>query len=143
MAPEATSPSATASATAAGITVDAWLLERGDCLRRPEGPGEVTVVDRVDCSLAHDAEVTGLTTLPDPPGTPFDGQTIQAAAEVGCNGVFTNYTGETAVMSTGRRSSFIYPSAQDWERDDRAVTFLVEGDIPGSLVGSARKGGAP
>jgi hypothetical protein len=142
-APEASSPSATASATAASIMVDARLLNRGDCLRWPEGPGGATVVDRVDCSLAHNAEVTGRTKLPDPPGTPFDDQAVQAAAEVGCNGVYTDYTGEPAVMSTGRHSSFIYPGAEGWKRDDRAVTCLVEGDIPGSLVGSTRKGGAP
>ena len=138
LAPEAPSPSATGSAATEGSLVDARLLGPGDCLRWPDGTTGVTVVHLVDCSLAHDAEVAGLATLPDSPGTPYDDQAIQAAAEVRCNATFTHYAGEPAVMSADRHSSFIYPGEAGWGEGDRSVTCLVEGDEPGALVGSAR-----
>jgi len=136
-------PSASPTASSAVIErlVDPGALATGDCFAWTDQDGTVSTVRLRDCTVAHDAEVTRLVTLPDPPGTAYDDGVVQAAATTACDAAFTDYTGHPASLSAGGVSSFIYPGQGSWEDGDRVVTCLVEGSEPGALVGSARAEG--
>lgn len=139
--PETVSPAA--SVPPAGATVDVDELEPGDCFAWYGATDEVEAVNAVECAVAHDAEVTGLVELPDPPGAAYDGAAVMAAAEVRCNAVYTEYTGEPALLSTGSASSYIYPGTEGWQQGDRSVVCLAEGEEPGTLTSSLRRTGSP
>ena len=128
---------------APGTMVDVGQLAPGDCFAWSGESDGVAAVNVVDCSLAHDAEVTGITELPDPAGAPYDEAAVTAAAQVRCNAVFTAYAGVPALMSADAGSSFIDPGAEGWQQGDRTVVCLAESETPGSMVGSVRRTAAP
>jgi hypothetical protein len=136
--PETTSPPVEAPA---GATVDVDQLEPGDCFSWIGEADQVATVAAVDCPEAHDAEVTGLVELPDPPDAAYDAEAVIAAAEERCDAAMTGYAGGPAPV--GRRSSYIYPGAEGWQQGDRTVVCLAEGAEAGTLTGSVRATDAP
>ena len=113
-----------------------FSLDVGDCFQDPDQFGEVTDVEIVDCSEAHDNEVYHLFDLPegDFPGN----ATVSTLADEGCSEAFDGYVGIAYAQSR-----FVYttlsPTEESWDRaDDREVVcFLFDINLE-RLTGSAR-----
>jgi hypothetical protein len=102
------------------------VLRVGDCVRTLTGPAGLTpaVVDVVDCTASHTAEVYAVFTLRD--GT-YPGQhQVEAMAERGCDKRFFAYVANS-VSETTLDVYYIYPTAEIWSEDhDREVLCTVE-----------------
>jgi hypothetical protein len=121
-------------------TVSWHELEPGDCFDWPADGQAISDVTLRDCSGTHDVEVVGMAELPDPPGAAYEENAVTAAARLGCDGVYSAYTGQRALASTGSDPEVLYPGSAAWAADERTVVCVAEGEGPGALVGSVRAG---
>ena len=112
----------------------------GDCFNDPSNTDtEVSDVDAVPCSEAHDNEVFHLFDLADGPYPTEAG--IEAAVESQCLPAFDSYVGN-AYESSELFAFPISPTQQSWETfDDREVVCVLYADgtqLVGSMRGSGR-----
>ena len=111
-----------------------FSLEVGQCFDDPDSFGEISDVEIVDCSAAHDNEVFHLFDIP---GDDFPGSdTVSNLAGEGCSNAFAGYVG-TAYQDSDLFLQFLVPSEGSWDQDDREVVcYLYEPGV--RLTGSAR-----
>ena len=111
-------------------------LDVGDCFQDPDGFGEVSDVEIVDCSEPHDNEVFHLFDLAE---GDYPGQaTVSTLADEGCSAAFDGYVG-IAYAESRYVYTTLSPTEESWDRgDDREVVcFLFDINFE-QLSGSAR-----
>lgn len=148
---------AVAVAVAVAVTVasdddgtDYADLVVGDCVRDlasgttgSASTRSVTVVEVVDCSKVHDAEVYAVGAYPGDKATPFPGDAaITTFVTDFCQGrAFESYVGKPRALS-GLVDDNIQPSAVSWKAGRRQVICMAAdptgGDLTGSVKASAR-----
>ena len=124
----------------ARLTVYWHDLEPGDCFSWPEGQ-EISDVTVVDCAEPHDVEVAGTVELTEPPGTAYDEGAVRGMATVRCYDVYSAYTGQRALASTGSDPQVVYPTRDGWSNGGRTAVCLAVGEGEGALIGSVRADG--
>jgi len=112
-------------------------LEVGQCFDEPDSLDEVSNVEIVDCTEAHDNEVYHLFDLPDG-DFPGDIAVGEAAVE-GCLGTFEGYVG-LDYESSALDIRYLIPTADSWsDGDQEVVCYLVDlngAQLTGSMKGS-------
>ena len=121
-----------------GCTGNVFDIAVGECLGEL-GEGEVTDVEKEDCSEPHDSEVYAAFDLPggDYPGV--DG--VQEVAFVGCLERFEGFVGN-AYQSSTLDVTWLAPSPESWSDGDREVICMVYDLEGGKLTGSMEDSGA-
>jgi len=133
---ESSAPAPVISTEAEDGSVWVTDLSASECF---DDAGTEGVVYRAPCNTDHDGEVYAALILP--PG-PYPGdKASEAESEKSCDREYAKYVG-TPVTRTSLEPSFWYPTSDDWENDDRAVTCVVYGPdgelLTGSVKGSKR-----
>lgn len=105
-------------------------------------PGYATGMQRVQCAEPHIWESAGVVQLPQPPGTPYPVDTIEAEVVDACAAAFEAFVGRPLDGSSLSATAF-YPIRDDWEgKDERRVACMVvdpaQPTVTGSLQGSGR-----
>jgi hypothetical protein len=118
-------------------------LREGDCFSEapggPEPPSGNQFVAVVPCATTHTSEAFADVEFPEPSGAEYLGdEALSMRASEECRERFDNYVG-SEYGSSSLQIRYLYPSAEDWELDDRFVTCILvapEG-ISESAKGSA------
>jgi len=136
---EASAASGTSAAAEDPEQVHSLDLNVGDCLTDETSEGSIEEVGVIDCAQPHTGEIYhGFDIAEGPDGQMPD--TIDTDAETGCVEAFAGFVGvpwEQSALSI----SWMQPSPDTWEADDREVLCVVfeDGvDTTGSLEGSNR-----
>ncbi len=111
-------------------------LEAGDCLESTEN--EPSVLQVVDCSLAHDGEVVGIATHRNS-GRTFPGEDVTSVwFEEGCRSVTTDYLG-AGHLTTTLNAGIMLPSERQWNDGvHHAVCYVTIGDGDDPLTESVK-----
>ncbi len=83
--------------------------------------GEADYFPVVECTEDHDAEVYAVL---DSTATEFDETTLSDEANVACYNAFEAYVG-TPYEDSELYYSYIYPSSNTWDEDDRQIACLL------------------
>ncbi len=118
--------------------LDAFSIEKGDCLQNPDAETEIGSVSAVPCDEPHDLEAYYLFDLPDgefPTREVLDQQTEEKCVEA-----FEPYVGIDFASSRLDARSF-EPTTLSWEQGDREIVCLaldLAGEqLTGSVAGIA------
>ena len=118
-------------------------LSEGDCFSEvpggPEAPSGDQFVAVVPCATTHTSEAFADVEFSEPSGAEYPGdEGLSMRATEECRERFDNYVG-SEYESSSLQIRYLYPSAENWEVDDRFVTcILVAPDgISESAKGSA------
>jgi hypothetical protein len=111
-------------------------LETGDCFNRISSSSIFSFqVDRVDCTKAHDAEVTGRFAADDPGSFPgADG--FRAQAEPKCSDFADQYLGSNS--GSGLRFIWVTPKQSSWDNGTRTVICGLQNSDQSKHTGSVR-----
>lgn len=115
-------------------------LRRGDCFNSGEGEDEISDVDGVPCTEAHEYEVFALTTYEGDGTYPPDAAFETIFARI-CEPQFEPYVGVPYATSE-IYGSMITPSEESWGSGDRSFICVLydpdNAELTESLAGAAR-----
>ena len=108
--------------TATACSSNVFALEVGNCFDDPDAFDQVSNVELVGCTEAHDNEVYHVFDMTD---ADFPGvEAANTAAEVGCLGAFEPYVGRD-FDSSSLGLGYLTPSEESWEQDDREIVCFA------------------
>lgn len=109
-------------------------IQVGDCMGASTG-SEVSSVEAVPCTDAHDDEVFFLFDMPegDFPG----GDAIDEASSTQCEEAFVAYVGVDSATSTYEWATYV-PTTETWENGDREVVCLAYAEDGSQTTGSIK-----
>ena len=104
-------------------------LIEGDCFSEvpggPEPPSGNQFVAVVPCPTTHTSEAFADVEFSEPSGAEYPGDAaLSTRATEECHERFDNYVGSES-ESSSLQIRYVYPSTEDWELDDRAVTCIL------------------
>ena len=122
---------------AAGCQGNVFSLKVGECFSGAAS-GDVSDVNKVDCSVAHDSEVFSVFDYPNPPSDFPGDSAMKSAAADRCITDFQAYVGIDAASSSYGVGQLV-PTAGGWAQGDRQLVCLVQPGTQGTpLTGSAK-----
>jgi hypothetical protein len=125
------------AATAVACQGNVFQLKLGDCFVGGND-ANVSNVDVVACTQAHDAEVYYIFDYPDAPSAFPGDDAVQAAAGNGCKPAFGDFVGLDFDSST-YAIKFLRPTSDSWGQGDRTIDCLItSGDGTTQLTGSSK-----
>lgn len=104
---------------------DVFALAVGDCFN-DEDAETISSVKVIDCTEAHDNEIYFEYSLANDffGAGEFDDDAVFADAEAKCLPAFEDFVG-ASYENTSLNYSYLYPSSQSWEADDRSIQCLA------------------
>lgn len=118
-------------------------VSEGDCFSDvpggPELPSGQQFVAVVPCVTGHASEVFANAEFPEPPGAEYPGdEALGMRANEECRERFDNYVG-SEYESSSLEIRYLYPTADDWDVDDRFFTCILT--APDGISTSAKASG--
>jgi hypothetical protein len=125
---------------AAGCQGNVFSLKVGECFSGA-ATGQVSDVNKVDCSVAHDSEVYSVFDYPNPPSAFPGSAAMDTAASDRCTTDFAVYVGIDAA-SSGYGLGQLVPTAESWAQGDRQLVCLIQPGTSGTTLTGSAKGTA-
>jgi Septum formation len=125
------------AATALACQGNVFQLKLGDCFTGGDS-ANVSNVNVVECTQAHDAEVYYIFNYPDAPSSYPGDDAVQTTAADGCKPAFSDFVG-LAFDSSSYGLKYLRPTSDSWGQGDRTIDCLItSGDGTTQLTGSAK-----
>ncbi len=125
---------------AVGCQGNVFSLKVGECFSGAAS-GQVSDVNKVDCSVAHDSEVFSVVDYPSPPSDFPGSAAMEAAASARCPTDFQAYVGIDAATSSYGIGQLV-PTAESWAQGDRQLVCLLHSATTGTTLTGSAKGTA-
>jgi hypothetical protein len=118
-----------------------FTLKVGDCFDGVAA-GEVSDVNKVDCSAPHDSEVYSVSDYPAAPSAYPGASAVNTATSTACITDFKTFVGIDAAASQTYTIGQLVPTADSWAQGDRQLVCIITPLTAGQKLTTSAKGTA-